>query len=285
MSDSQGQPGEVPGEPQNGLNPGEQPAPDASVPATSAEAPASGESEPSETTYSKAELEKIVAKERAKAERKAQRDADRRVAEALQSAKPKEEPAPPAPDGRPDATKFASTEDYVEAVSEWKANQIIEKREKARAETDARTQQERQHAEIMQAHTAREDAARDKYADYDDVVFDDTLPISKAMADTFRVSEQGPELAYFLGKNRDEAARIAKLPPILAVKELGKLEARLQTPARKNSSAPDPINPLQPRGGQSFTNLDDPKALKTLGTTGLIQAWEKQAREAAQKGR
>jgi len=262
--------------------------------AAPADAPTSGEQQPGDEvkakTFSQEEVDELLQKRVAKEQRKAQRDADRRVAEAVLQAQPKEAPAPISTD-RPKAENFQTTEDYIEAVTEWKAEQIIERKEKARAETTAATRQEQYQREVHEAYTEREDTARDKYSDYEDVVGNPKLPINAVMADAIRTSDQGPDLAYYLGKHPDEALKIAKLPPILAVKELGKLEARLEAeplkPTKRSSSAPDPITPVRPASGIGVPNLEDPKALKSLGTTGLIEAWraERESKARALRNR
>ena len=256
-------------------------------------APSSGESQPGENdkpkTFTQSELDDIVQKRIAKEQRKAQRDSDRRVAEAIAQAQPKQAPKEEAAPTRPAAKEGETAEDYLERLAEWKAEQIIERKETARVERDRVSAEQRQQREVYEAHSEREDTAKDKYADYEDVVSNPKLPINAVMADTIRLSDQGPEIAYYLGKHPDEAAKIAKLPPILAVKELGKLEVKLAAepiaPTKRSSSAPEPITPVRPAGGSTYTNLDDPKALKALGTSGLIAAWDAQARKQAQKNR
>ena len=79
------------------------------------------------------------------------------------------------------------------------------------------------------------------------------VPISNPMADVIRESEVGPKLIRFLASNKAESARIAKLPPMAAARELGRIEAKiLATPAppppQKISQAPAPIAPLTPTG-------------------------------------
>jgi hypothetical protein len=49
------------------------------------------------------------------------------------------------------------------------------------------------------------------------------------MAEAITESSVGPQVAYELGKNPAEAARIASLPPMRQIAEIGQLEARLGT--------------------------------------------------------
>lgn len=95
-----------------------------------------------------------------------------------------------------------------------------------------------------EAFTYRETIARDKFADYDAVARNPNVPITTAMAEIIRDSDVGPDLAYHLGKNVQEAARIAALPPTRQAVELGKLEALVTAPKPLPKQAPAPVSPV-----------------------------------------
>lgn len=95
------------------------------------------------------------------------------------------------------------------------------------------------------------------------------------MADTIRASEVGPDVAYYLGSNPSEAAKIADLPPFLQAKEIGRLEAKLLSnpPVKKTTSAPPPIAPVTARGGNTAAyDTTDPRSVKTMSTSEWIEA-------------
>ena len=224
------------------VEPGNTPEPSAAAPAAAADTPSGGEeAQPSETkTYTKDELERIVAKERARERRKLER----------QMQQPAQAPQAPATvDGepaKPSISQFQTVEEYDAAMSAW-ADKRADYRESVKEKQQAELRQKQAQHEILAAHEDREDSARDKYADYDTVVGNQNLPITAAMADAIRMSDVGPDVAYHLGQNLSEAARISKLPPLLQVKEIGKLEAKLATaaPAKDVSSVPPPIRTLR----------------------------------------
>ncbi len=85
--------------------------------------------------------------------------------------------------------------------------------------------------------------AREKFADYDSVVFNPDLRITPQMAEVIKESEVGPEVAYHLGANTSEAARIAALPPLRQAVELGKIEDRLIAAKAEPKPQPAPRNP------------------------------------------
>jgi hypothetical protein len=99
-----------------------------------------------------------------------------------------------------------------------------------------------------EAFNERVDAVRDRFPDFDRVV-DEGLPISEYSADLIAESEYGPQIAYHLGKNRSEAARIAGLPPHLQGAAIARIEAQVSVPVRKVSQAPPP--PPRVSGGSS----------------------------------
>ena len=88
------------------------------------------------------------------------------------------------------------------------------------------------------------DNAADKYEDFDEVLNNTSTPITPVMADTMMENDAGAEVAYHLGKNPAEAARIAKMSLVQQVNEIQQLASKF---APSISNAPDPIDP--PKGG------------------------------------
>ena len=104
--------------------------------------------------------------------------------------------------------------------------------------------------EDTRTSTAEEDFGRrekvfaSSVKDYDDTVYDKSLSVSPVMASEIRESELGPEISYYLGKNPDISAEIAKLPDRAAVRRMTLLEVELSSErakaAKKVSNAPPP---------------------------------------------
>ena len=95
------------------------------------------------------------------------------------------------------------------------------------------------------------------------------------MAQTIQASDIGPEVAYYLGSNPKEADRISRLSPFLQAKEIGKIEVKLaESPStKKSSSAPAPIQPVTPRGGNArVLDTTDPRSIKEMSTSEWIEA-------------
>ena len=160
----------------------------------------------------------------------------------------------------PPAEQFESVEAYAEALAQKK----LEQREQAR-----------QQSEILESYHEREEEARGKYDDFDQVAYNPNLRITTAMAQTIQASDSGPDVAYYLGTNPKEADRISRLPPLVQAKEIGKIEAKLASdpPVKKISSAPAPIAPVTARSvGSPTYDTTDPRSVKTMSTSDWIAA-------------
>lgn len=218
---------------------------------------ASDEAEPK--TFTQEELNAIIAKEKAKERRRLER-------ERAQQAEQPRASSTEAP--RPD--QFNTAEDYIEAVADWKAEQKITQRE----------QQKRQN-EVKTSYAEREESAREKYSDFQDVVYSDDLAISRVMMEAIIESDLGPEVAYHLGKNPREAERISGLSPVAQAREIGKIEASLASKSpdmKKPSSAPEPIKPVGTRASNPTYDTSDPRSTKTLSASEWINARNKKLR-------
>jgi hypothetical protein len=236
----------------------EQPAPEqdaTAAPAPEVAAPeAAPEGEVKESKlFSQEDLDAAIGKRLAREQRKWEREA--RQAEA-----PK-----PVPVEQVKPEQFTTTEEYVEALTTSKAQQIVQQQQFAK-----------QQQEFLGNYHDKEEDARSKYEDFEQVAYNPKLPITQVMAQTIQASDNGPDIAYYLGTNPKEADRIARLSdPFLQAKEIGKLEAKIaSTPITKQtSSAPAPISPVTARGGHSGGyDTTDPRSIKTMTTSQWIEA-------------
>jgi hypothetical protein len=234
----------------------------AEVPAPDQVATAAPETEvvaPEETsveapkTFTQEELDAAIGKRLAREQRKWER---------MQAQKAAVAPAPVA--DVPPLENFESPEAYADALATRKAQELIQKQTA-----------ERQQAEILESYHEREEEARTKYDDFEQVAYNRNLPVTDVMAQTIQASEIGPDVIYYLGSNPKEADRISKLAPFLQAKEIGRIEAKLvdSPPAKKTSSAPAPIAPVTPRGASAkVIDTTDPRSIKSMSTSEWIEA-------------
>lgn len=203
------------------------------------------EQKPVEKTFTQAELDAAISKRLAREQRKWERE--------------KQVPAP-APVNVPPPEQFESVEAYAEA----RAQALVEQRE-----------QQRRQSELAESYHDKEEEARGKYDDFEQVAYNPRLPITDMMAQTIQSSDVGPDIAYFLGSNPKEATRIAHLSPYLQAKEIGRIEAKLadNPPVKKVSSAPAPFIPVTARNsGSPVYDTTDPRSVKTMSTSDWIAA-------------
>jgi len=203
-------------------------------------------------SFSQEELDAAIGKRLAREQRKWEREA--RQAEA-----PK-----PVPVEHVTPEQFTTTEEYVEALTTSKAQQIVQQQQFAK-----------QQQELLGNYHDKEEDARSKYEDFEQVAYNPKLPITDVMAQTIQASDNGPDIAYYLGTNPKEADRISRLEPFLQAKEIGRLEAKVASEpvTKRTSSAPAPISPVTARGGQSSGfDTTDPRSIKTMTTTQWIEA-------------
>lgn len=115
--------------------------------------------------------------------------------------------------------------------------------EARKAATDVLRQEREREAAQRKEQTFKQRIADFKKSapDFDDLVIRNrSLPITTAMAEVIADSEDGPAVAYFLGKNPEAAAAIAQLSPVAAARELGKIEARLAFERDQAKKPPSP---------------------------------------------
>ena len=202
---------------------------------------------PSEAkSFSQEELDAAIGKRLAREQRKWERD------------------RPQAPVVVPPIEQFETVDAYADALA-------LQKAEKLLIERDTKKQQ----SDILEAYHEKEEDARTKYDDFEQVAYNPSIRITPMMAEAIQSSEAGPDVAYYLGANPKEAERISRLSPISQAKEIGKLEAKLVSdpPVKRTSSAPAPISPVTAKGsGSAAYDTTDPRSMKTMTTTEWINA-------------
>lgn len=213
------------------------------------------EEKPAEASkvFTQEELDAAIGKRLAREQRKWEREQ-----RATQVATPMSSAELPAPD------QFETVEAYADALALQKAENLIAQRE-----------QQRQQVEFLESYHDREEEARAKYDDFEQVAYNPSVPITQVMAQTIQASETGPDIAYYLGANVKEADRISKLPAMLQAKEIGRLEAKLanEPVVKKTTSAPAPITPVTAKGsGSPAYDTTDPRSTKTMSTSDWIAA-------------
>jgi hypothetical protein len=215
--------------------------------------PEVAETQPAKT-FSQEELDAAIGKRLAREQRKWEREQQQRAAE-TQIVKA----APTA-----SVDQFESPEAYAEALAYQKAEELIAKREAAK-----------QQSAVLESYQEREESAREKYDDFEQVAYNPKLTITNVMAETIQSSDIGPDLAYYLGSNPKDAERISRMSPLAQAKEIGKIEAKLaaEPPMKKTTSAPAPISPVTARSSEApALDTTDPRSIKSMTASQWIEA-------------
>jgi hypothetical protein len=225
------------------------------TPETVENAPVVADEQKESRVFTQEELDAAIGKRLAREQRKWEREQTQKQAEA-QTLR--------APAYIPPVDQFESPEAYADALAYKKAEELIAQRDQAR-----------QQSEILETYHEKEEEARSKYDDFEQVAYNPKLSITTVMAQSIQASEVGPEVAYYLGANPKEADRISRLAPILQAKEIGRIEAKIANdpPVKKTTSAPAPISPVTARSsGSPAYDTTDPRSTKTMTDSQWIEA-------------
>ena len=197
------------------------------------------------------------AKAEAQKEREARETLEARVKELEGGAKP--ETKSPA-DAKPKPEQFTDAFEYAEALAEYSAEAALANRDKQDAEKRAAVEQ----AKLIKGWETRLKATKAEIPDFAEMVESSTVTVSDAIRDAILESDIGPRILYHLAENEDFALKLNEMPLITAIREIGKLEARLEKPVESaqsvqsvtRSKAPAPISPIRGAASGSDFKVD-----------------------------
>jgi hypothetical protein len=195
------------------------------------------------------------------------------------------EAAPGAP-AKPSIADFQTVGEFEDAkdkyVDDLVAFRLVESEQKREAAAAEKISTERSNTRIA--------AAKEEFADFAEVAFSPTTPISGVMLGFLKESEQEFRLLYKLGEDDGaEAKRIHALPAYAQVRELIKIEDALPSrskkeaiapPVKKHTAAPAPATSL----GSNTVDADDSGASMASGDFAAYAAKEN-AKEKKAAGR
>lgn len=104
---------------------------------------------------------------------------------------------------------------------------------------------------------------RGEIPNFNEVVFSDKAPFTEAMSEVLLETNDPGRTAFYLASNLSELNRIARMSPVEAALEIGRIEARLTPPKPKTvSSAPKPVSTVTGKA-----SAPQPKDLNTLAAS------------------
>ena len=206
----------------------------------------------------KREITKARNLQRAAEDRATRAETER--AQALEALAKVAKPDTPKEDPRPTRDTFDDPDAYDTALVDWAGRQAAAK---AVADAEAKRIQGDRQAQakaLTDSWTERKAAFVAEHPDYEDIAEasdekgNDLVMVSIPMAHAIMIADNGPAISYWLGQNREEAAKIAKLDAVKATFEIGRIATRLATPAPKAPAKPDPMRPVGARANAGNKN-------------------------------
>lgn len=166
-------------------------------------------------------------------------------------------------------------ERYAEYVAEVAADRAARKLEESRTTKESERTRKEQVAKFKEL----ESKFKTEIEDYEDVAY--YARIDDHVVNLVMAMDEGPRIAYYLGKNPEVAARINSLDETLAAVELGRIDARLSfereakaksPPVSKAPPPPPTIEATEPAVSKDPSEMSDAEFAK----------WRK--RQIAQRG-
>lgn len=148
-------------------------------------------------------------------------------------------------EGEPKLEQFDNIEDYVTAKAKWVAKQELDSTLTARERQTAEAQQRIQQQTAAETWAKRVAIATAELPDFEEVVassditFDDPVTLQ-----AIQESDLGPQIAYYLASNPDEADAIARLKGAAAIRAIGRIEAKIEGKSASVTKTPEPIKPV-----------------------------------------
>jgi hypothetical protein len=165
---------------------------------------------------------------------------------------------------KPALKDFQTYEDWVEALTDWKADQRVSAKfdeDRKSRETAAKTSEiEKSNKEIERIWMERVNESKKLHDDYEKVAFNKDLPIKSGSAVDKAIlkKEWGPELLYYLGNHPDELGRINGLDYDDQVIAINDLRSDFEkAPVKKVTKAPPPPAQVNGNGTISADPVDE----------------------------
>lgn len=187
--------------------------------------------------------------------------AENAALKAAQAAPKPAQHAAPA-EGKPTLEQFNFDNDaYLEALADWKVEQHL----KAREESSKQAESAKSQQEVAAAYNTAAAEFADAHPDFPEVVGSIQYPLSDALQAAIMAHPNGPEIAYHLGTNDDDAFAMASIQPALAAAAVERLASRLTAAhqAPQNHTNPKPVSkapaPVPTVSGRSPTEVPPEK--------------------------
>lgn len=195
-----------------------------------------------------------ITRQREEARQEAQREREARLALEARLQAFEQQKAPqkaPEAEQEPQPHQFSDAFEYAKALTDYRVEQRLA--EQQRQVEEAKAQAERQ--KTLNEWAKRVESAKAELPDFEEMVSSASdVIIPDHVRDAILESDVGPKILYHLAENAELAKDMASWSPIKALREIGKLEAKLEAPKAESkpvvvkSKAPEPIQPIRANG-------------------------------------
>lgn len=140
----------------------------------------------------------------------------------------------------PDEDDFDDYESYSKAYIDYSTKKAMEENRDRNIESQYQDNINREAEIVSEQFKERSIAAQEAHEDFVEVVSNPDLQITPSMVYVMADSEIGGEIAYYLGKHPEEAARISVMPESLMGRAITSIESKLSKPIKKTVNKPAP---------------------------------------------
>jgi len=161
----------------------------------------------------------------------------------------------------PQHDQFDDYEKYLEAKAAYVAERRFQELTQRQQADAMKERAARAAREINDRWESSHSAALDSYEDYEDIFDEVGTSINEDQASAIKQADNPADLVYYLGKNPKSLEKLRGLEGVALLREVGRLEERVQRQKGQTSSAPKPVTPARgaPPSSNEPSDKDDIK--------------------------
>jgi hypothetical protein len=147
-------------------------------------------------------------------------------------------------DPKPVRGNYDDPDMYTESLAQWSAREAVRTYQAQQAEQSTKAKVNDEFQTVVKTWETGRTKAIESYPDYEEVAENPDLPIANHVAFAIARHTKGHDIAYYLGKNPDEAKRISEMSPVESAMAIGSIGEKISSSKAQVSKAPAPVKPL-----------------------------------------
>ena len=149
-------------------------------------------------------------------------------------------------------------ENYTQAMNRYQSDLSVSaalQAQRQMVQMEAAQHKQQAQTAVLEQFKERVSEFAQEHPDFDQVVSNPQLPMTKAITQSLVMAENGPAVAYHLAKNPELVRELANMPAPNVLMKIGNISAQLLSqPSQKKSKTPPP--PTPPRGNDGKFQKD-----------------------------